>query len=88
MTSFEQPSQDPQPGRAGSDGWCAGGPCSQRGRTFSGLAGCGGAKRETEWEEEGWLVVLGSKTLPHNYLCVIITLRCISMMQYSCLVWI
>lgn len=38
-----QPSRDPQPGRAGSDGWCAGGPCSPRARIFAGLAGCGGA---------------------------------------------
>lgn len=52
MTSSEQPSQDPQPGRAGSGGWCAGGPCSRHGRTFSELAGCGGAEGDMEWEEE------------------------------------
>lgn len=52
-TSSEQPSQDPRPGRAGSGGWCVGGPYSLRGRTSWGLAGCGGAERNMEWEEEG-----------------------------------
>lgn len=51
MTSSEQPSQDPQPGRAGSGGWCADGPCSRHGRTFSGLAGCGGAEGGMGWEK-------------------------------------
>lgn len=72
MTSSVQPSQDPQPGRAGSGGWCAGGPCSQRGRTFSGLAGCGAAEVDMEWEEEGWLVMLGGKGRPQNHICVIL----------------
>ena len=60
-TSSEQPSQDPQPGRAGSGGWCAGGLCFRRGRTVSGPAGCGGAaqdEEEEEEEEEEWLVEL------------------------------
>lgn len=39
-----QPSRDPQPGRAGSDEWCAGGLCSRRARTSAELAGCGGAE--------------------------------------------
>lgn len=55
VTSSEQPSQDPQPGRAGSGGWCAGGLCSRRGRTVSGPAGCGGAAQDEEEEEEEWL---------------------------------
>lgn len=47
VTSSEQPSRDPQPGRAGSGGWCVGGPCSQHGRTFSGPAGCDGAEGDS-----------------------------------------
>lgn len=47
-TSSEQPSRDPLPGRAGSGGWCAGGPCFRRGRTVSGPAGYGGAAGEED----------------------------------------
>lgn len=47
VTSSEQPSRDPQPGRADSGGWCVGGPCSQHGRTFSGPAGCDGAEGDS-----------------------------------------
>lgn len=46
VTSSEQPSRDPQLGRAGSAGWCVGGPCSRHGRTSSGPAGCDGADGE------------------------------------------
>lgn len=45
-----QPSRDPQPGRAGSDEWCAGGLCSRRARTSAELAGCGGAEVTQKYE--------------------------------------
>lgn len=43
MTSSEQPSRGPQPGHAGSGGWCADGLCSQHGHIVLEPAGCGGA---------------------------------------------
>lgn len=79
MTSSEQPSQDQQPEHAGSGGWCAGGPCFQHGRTFSGLAGCGGAAekwgRVISWVE--WYN-MALETFLYNTGCC--------MIEYSCFV--
>lgn len=45
-TSSGPPSRGRQPARAGSDGGCGGGLCSQRGRSAARPAGCDGAARQ------------------------------------------